>query len=70
MRPHVSWQFPSSLDDLIADWTLLRRFRLYLPLLLQLPGWEQRPQVGRGAQEAQVRPEVSLILYLTQSVTI
>lgn len=65
MRPHVSRQFPGSLDDFVADGTLLRGFGFHLPLLLQLPGWEQRPQVGCWAQEAQVRPNVCLVLDVT-----
>lgn len=70
VRPHVPGQFPGSLDDFVADGTLLRRFRFYLPLLLQLPGRKQCPQVGGRVQEVQVRPEVSLILDWAQSVSV
>jgi len=64
--PHVARQLPRALDHLIADGTLLRRLGLQLALLLQLPGGKQRPQVGRRAQEAQVRAEVGLVFDLAQ----
>lgn len=49
--PHVPGQFSSSLNDFVADGALLRCLWFDLPLLLQLPGWKQRSQVGGRIEE-------------------